>query len=171
MAKTEDHNGKEIFPQCRKISIPFSVNVRFPGDLDYIPAVRKFVSELLQVSDFSPKFAYRSEIIVDEICNNAVTYGCQTDDAHIELLNKIFDDRIEFTIRDQGGTNNNLRRLKTAVKSGSSGKKKQTKPGLGLEIVRMLSERLDVVIDEKNLTSVHVVRKREDERGDVTLSN
>ncbi|MBN1577944.1 MAG: ATP-binding protein [Chitinispirillaceae bacterium] len=171
MAKTEDNNEKKVFPYCRKISFPFSVNVRFPGDLDYIPAVRKFVSELLQVSNFSSKFAYRSEIIVDEICNNAVAYGCRTDDAQIELVNSIFDDRIEFTIRDQGGTKDNLRRLKTAVKTDADGKKEQTQQGLGLEIVRMLSERLDVVIDEENLTSVHVVRKREDDREELRPSN
>ena len=167
MAKTEDHHAKRSIPHAMKIRFPFSVNVRFPGDLEYIPAVRKFVAELLQVSNFSSKFAYRSEIIVDEICNNAVAYGCRTDDAQIDLLNTIFDDRIEFTIRDEGGTKDNVRRLKTAAKTTGRGKKEQTQQGLGLEIVRMLSERLDVVINEENLTSVHIVRKREDEREDV----
>jgi anti-sigma regulatory factor (Ser/Thr protein kinase) len=139
----------------------------------YIPAIRKFVAELLAVSNFDSKFAYRSEIIVDEICNNAVTFGCRTGDAEVELVNKVFDDRIEFTIQDQGGSKDNVRRLKNAVKTNHAGKKEQVHhhQGLGLEIVRMLSERLDVVIDEKNLTSVHVVRRREDERDDLRESN
>ncbi len=170
MAKTEDRKEKKGLPAYMKIQFPFSVNVRFPGDLEYIPAVRKFISELLQVSSFDSKFAYRSEIIVDEICNNAVVYGCRTDNAEIELINKVFDDRIEFTIQDQGGTKDNLRRLKNAVKTTAPEKKEQSQQGLGLEIVRMLSERLDVVIDEENLTSVHVVRKREDDREDIRTS-
>jgi anti-sigma regulatory factor (Ser/Thr protein kinase) len=171
MAKTEEHGTAKGIPSSMKIQFPYSVNIHFPGDLEYIPAIRKFVAELLAVSNFDTKFSYRSEIIVDEICNNAVVYGCRTDDAEIELVNKIFEDRIEFTIQDQGGTRDNVRRLKTAIKSGTDDKKDHTQQGLGLEIVRMLSERLDVVIDEENLTSVHIVRKREDERDDARTSS
>lgn len=143
------------------IIFPYKVSVRFPGDLEYIPSVRKFVSELLQVSNFSPKFAYRSEIIVDEICNNAVNYGCRTSNAEIELICEIFEDRIEFTINDQGSTKENLDQLMSVIKQPID-PEKDIQHGLGLEIVRMLSENVDVVIDEKNLTSVHIVRKRED---------
>ena len=171
MAKTNDSTKKENAMPCKNIHFPYTVNVSFPGDLEYIPAVRKFIAELLQVSNFDSKFAYRSEIIVDEICNNAVTYGCRSENAEIELRNTIFEDRIEYTIMDQGGSRENLRRLKHAVKSTVEGtEESSTQGGLGLEIVRMLSERLDVVIDEKNLTSVHVVRKREDERDDSKTS-
>ena len=162
MATTENNS----LSSCLNITFPYEVSIKFPGDLEYIPAVRKFIAELLQVSAFSPKFAYRSEIIVDEICNNAVVYGCQTEDAEIELKNEISKDRIEFTIKDQGGTKDNQRRLQKAADNTTETSKEQEKAGLGLEIVRMLSERLDVIIDDENLTSVHIVRKREDEQND-----
>lgn len=141
------------------IQLPYTIELSFPGDIEYIPAIRKFISEILLVSHFSPKFAYRSEIIVDEICNNAVSYGCRTDDAKIELLCNIYDDGIDFTIKDQGGDKHHIERLKNAINLESEQKSDK---GLGLEIVRMLSESLNVVIDEKNLTSVRIVRKRED---------
>lgn len=144
------------------ISFPYKVVISFPGDLEYIPSVRKFVSELLVVSHFSNKFAYRSEIIVDEICNNAVNYGCRNEDAHIELECEIFEDRIEFTIKDQGGSRENLQRLKSALKNENAAVDETSDKGLGLEIVRMLTEKMDLVIDDNNLTSMHVVRKRED---------
>ena len=143
------------------IHFPYKVAIRFPGDLEYIPAVRKFVSELLLVSSFSQKFAYRSEIIVDEICNNAATYGSQDEDSQIELICELFEDRIEFTINDQGGAKTHLERLQTALRTAGQKNTEEINAGLGLEIVRMLSESMDVVIDEKNLTSVHVIRKRE----------
>ncbi|MCX7725819.1 MAG: ATP-binding protein [Chitinispirillaceae bacterium] len=146
-----------------KIKFPFSVNIKFPGNMEYIPAVRKFVSELLQVCNFSPKFSYRTEIIIDEICSNSVLYGCKKEDAEIELTNTVYEDRVEINIKDQGGKKEDIKRLKNAIKRWEGEKTDQPKEGLGLEIVRMLSERLDVVIDENNLTSVHVVRKREDE--------
>jgi anti-sigma regulatory factor (Ser/Thr protein kinase) len=165
MATTENNE----FSSCMNIEFPYSVSIKFPGDLEYIPTVRKFIAELLLISDFSPKFAYRSEIIVDEICNNAVVYGCQTEDAEIELKNQIFDDRIEFTIQDQGGTRDNLIRLRKAADNASENTKEHDKAGLGLEIVRMLSERLDVIIDDDNLTSVHIVRRREGGQDNKTL--
>ena len=165
MAKTDNIDSNN-FSLCKHIHFPYKVNIRFPGDLEYIPAVRKFIAEVLQVSNFSPKFAYRSEIIVDEICNNAVVYGCQTENAEIVLSNTISEDTIEFNIQDQGGTQDNVKRLKKAVNTATNEKEENVQEGLGLEIVRMLSERLGVVINEDNLTSVHIVRKREDERED-----
>ncbi len=144
------------------LNFPYNVELRFPGDLEYIPAIRKFVSELLQVSGFSQKFAYRSEIIVDEICNNAVSYGCTGENPEIELICSLFSDRIEFTIKDQGGDIINVEKLHAALKTADLNKVEEINRGLGLEIVRMLSESLDVAIDKNNLTSVHVVRRRED---------
>lgn len=169
MAKTEKKNDRDS--SCKNIQFPYTIDIRFPGDLEYIPAVRKFIAELLQVSNFSPKFAYRSEIIVDEICNNAVVYGCKSENAEIVLSNTISKDRIEFNIQDEGGTQDNLKRLKKAVNETANNNENDPKEGLGLEIVRMLSERLDVLIDKDNLTSVHIVRKREDERDDLRSSN
>jgi anti-sigma regulatory factor (Ser/Thr protein kinase) len=143
------------------ISFPYKLAIRFPGDLDYIPSIRKFVSEALQVSNFNTKFAYRSEIIVDEISNNAVNYGCKNENAFVDLECFIYEDKIEFTIKDQGGDKNDLDKLKTAIKSELQ-KDEVEKKGLGREIVKMLSESMDIKIDDQNLTSIHIVRKREE---------
>jgi hypothetical protein len=34
--------------------------------------------------------------------------------------------------------------------------------GMGLEIVKLLSETIEINVDENNVTSIHVVRRRED---------
>jgi hypothetical protein len=34
--------------------------------------------------------------------------------------------------------------------------------GMGLEIVKLLSETIELNVDENNLTSIRVIRKRED---------
>ena len=141
----------------------YSVRLRFPGDIDYIPAVRKFVAEMLGAAKFSAKFAYRSEIIVDEVCHNAVTFGCQSPNAEIELAFRIHHDRVELEVKDPGkGKDTDRRRLKLAVERGASPDAMRPKEQLGLEIVKMLAEKLDFEIDENNLTSVRVVRRRED---------
>jgi len=142
------------------IEFPYKVKLQFPGDTEYIPSIRKFVSEILQVSNFSSKFAYRSEIIVDEISNNAVIFGCNEENACIDLECIVYEDRIEFTIRDQGGTKDNVDKLQNAIKR--TDENDVSKKGLGIEIVRMLSESMDIQVNKDNLTSIHIVRKREE---------
>ena len=148
----------------KKAAVPEVIHIKFPGDIDYIPPIRKFISDLLNSGDFSDKFAYRSEIIVDELCNNAITFGCTHVGAEIELLCSIFPDRIEIELKDEGGNEEDLIRLKTAINNKNPIKRKISKTlkrkNLGLEIVRMLSEELNFSIGEDNVTSIRVVRKR-----------
>lgn len=147
------------------IAFPYAIRVKLPSDLEVIPPIRKFISEILLVSGFSAKFAFRSEIIVDAICNNAITHGNGSDaDSEIEVACEVYADRFDVVVKDRGGSASNIERLKDAVQSG-----KQKTPlsdgemaGMGLEIVKLLSETIELSVDENNLTSIHVVRKRED---------
>lgn len=151
------------------MSFPYTVTVKLPSDLEVIPSIRKFVSEILQVSGFSAKFAFRSEVIVDAICNNAITYGSGGDgDSEIEVICEIHEDRMEVMVKDKGGTPEHLKRLKEAVQKSTPKARDipammgEVPTGMGLEIVKLLSEKIEFHVDENNVTSVHVVRKRED---------
>ena len=143
---------------------PHVIKMRFPSDLDYIPPVRKFIAETLQVNQFSPKFSYRSEVIVDEICHNAIQHGSRTMDANVEIGCTIFPDRFEFEVNDQGGNSEDLNRLKSAMSNTEvhSDDKHDDTRGLGLEIVRLLSEEVNLEIGKDNMTRIKIVRKRED---------
>ncbi|MGA2506747.1 MAG: ATP-binding protein [Chitinispirillaceae bacterium] len=134
---------------------PYRIAASFPGELEYIPLVRKLISDILQVLHFSAKFTFRSEFIVDELCNNAVTYGSGVDRSMVDLVCETYIDRVEFTVKDRGGSSENIKRLRQAIAAEPLGK------GGGLELVRMLAEKVTCSIDEKNLTQIHVVRKRE----------
>jgi len=142
-------------------------NLVFPGDLEYIPAVRKFVSDMLAAGNFSPKFAYRSEIIIDEICNNAVNFGCLSVDANVELACRIDTREVEFIIKDEGGRKEDVKKLSEAIKKKPPAKQPSAAKNagddkcLGLEIVRMISDRVDFQIDKNNITSVRVIKKRD----------
>jgi serine/threonine-protein kinase RsbW len=147
------------------LGFPYTITVKLPSDLEIIPSIRKFVSEVLQVSGFSAKFAFRSEIIVDAICNNAITYGSRGDtDSEIEVSCEVHSDRMEVVVKDRGGSSAHIKRLKEAVRRNRLGLPltRDDSTGMGLEIVKLLSETIEFCVDENNLTSVHVVRKRED---------
>jgi anti-sigma regulatory factor (Ser/Thr protein kinase) len=145
---------------------PYVFKVKFPSDLDYVAPVRKFVAETLTVNKFTPKFAYRSEVIVDEICHNAIIHGSRTVDATVEIECKIFPDRLEFQVNDQGGRKDDVERLKNVMKKADAHRadylQDKDARGLGLEIVRLLSEEIKLEVGADNMTTVRVVRKRED---------
>jgi anti-sigma regulatory factor (Ser/Thr protein kinase) len=73
----------------------------------------------------------------------------------VDLVCETYIDRVEFTVKDRGGSSENIKRLRQAIAAEPLGK------GGGLELVRMLAEKVTCSIDEKNLTQIHVVRKRE----------
>ena len=144
-----------------------NIKVNIPGNLGYVSAVRNLVSDLLQVNDYSRKFAYRSEVIVDELCSNAIQYGCKKDNSSIELSCLISDEKFEIQVMDEGGESVNLNKLKSAVDSDLSEInmevsriKEFARGGFGLEIVRMLSEEVELKIGEDNMTTLRVVRKK-----------
>jgi anti-sigma regulatory factor (Ser/Thr protein kinase) len=145
---------------------PLSFKIKFPSNADYIPPIRKFISEVLQVEHFNPKFSFRSEVIVDEICYNAVMYGSHSMEATVDLICSVFPDRVEFQINDEGGTHDHMERLKKVIEKGddTEPEAEQSKPnkGLGLEIVKMLSAKVNLKIKKDNVTSIQVVKQRED---------
>jgi anti-sigma regulatory factor (Ser/Thr protein kinase) len=147
------------------LTFPYTISVRLPSDLEIIPSIRKLVSEVLRVSGFSAKFAFRSEIIIDAICNNAITHGnVGSADNDVELSCIIHSDRVEVVVKDSGGSPADIEKLKEAVRRNRLGLPlpDYEAGGMGLEIVKLLSETIDINVDENNVTSIHVVRKRED---------
>ena len=144
-----------------KHDAPYRMAVSFPGELDYIPLVRKLFSDMLQVLHFSAKFTFRSEFIIDELCNNAVTYGSHTEPSAVELICEAYRDRVEFTVKDTGGSRENITRLRQAIDAPPVFNMTGQRRDNGLELVRMLAEDVTCSIDDKNVTQVHVVRKRE----------
>ena len=141
------------------------MNVSFPGNLEYVSPIRKFISEVLVRNNFSEKFAYRSEVIIDEICTNAISYGCKSAHALIEFQCLIYSDRIDFQVKDEGGNNEDVNRLRIAVEKTKEKQEDVSQidslgsDNLGLEIVRMLSEKIDLQIDQNNVTTIRIIRK------------
>ncbi|MDD5674286.1 MAG: ATP-binding protein [Chitinivibrionales bacterium] len=146
---------------------PAAISLAFPGDLEYIPAVRKFIAEAVASFGFNPKFVYRCEVIVDELCNNAVTYGCVSVTAAVKLTCRLFRDRAELAISDEGGKKENIVKLEQALKDSDAADRRQAvdKKNLGMEIVRLLAEKVDLHIDEtRGVTTVKVIKKCEETR-------
>lgn len=134
----------------------------FPGDVGIIPTVRKFVADVLVAHNFSSRYIYRSEIVIDEVCHNAIMHGCHKVDAEIVLIMHINEAGVEFFVQDEGGRTTDLQRLKKAIDKPKTIAAKSVDGKIGLEIVKMFSEEFDFHVGDDNLTSVRIMRKRED---------
>lgn len=142
-----------------------AVEVSFPADIDYIPSLRRLVSEIAAINKFTPRYAYRSEIIVDEICNNAVKFGSPQLDSRVKLQCLLHKDRMELVIVDQGGNKDDLERLRRVIETEEEPAGTYQMRGRGLEIVRTLSNKVDMKVTSDGVTEVHVVKFREDTEG------
>lgn len=131
--------------------IPGRLTVSFPGERDYIPLVRQLVSDTLQVFQFSLKFNFRTEFLVDELCNNAVINGSPWDRQPIEVLCDAYGDRVEISVTGPGGFRENIPRFREAIAETMLEK------GKGLDLIRLLSDTVTCTIDSNNVSHIHIV--------------
>ncbi len=140
-----------------------TISISLPALMFYVPLFREFVADTLLRVGFSEKFAYRTEIIVDELCSNAIRYGSHSPSARIDLRLAWNSEKIDLSITDEGGSEDNISALRKAI----TAPKRETstienfETNLGLEIVKMLSQTIEVSVDSNNVTSVHIVRNKE----------
>lgn len=135
--------------------IPFRLKVSFPGDIDQIPLVRQLFSDTFQILHFSPKCSFRSELLVDELCNTAMVHGSRSQRSSVELLCEAYQDRVEFSVIGDRGCRENGECAREAVAGTSFGKNSDT------SLLRMLCDSVTCAIDKNNASHIRVVRKRE----------
>ncbi len=134
-------------------------DVKLPSDLDYIPPLRQFISEIAKIEGFPKKFCFRTEILVDELCSNAIIHGSQDIQSRVALIAEFVKDELRLSVQDQGGSQPNVDNLKRAVSSVKPAS--PSKLGKGMVIVQMLSNELKLKLDDNGKTEVHVVRRRD----------
>jgi len=137
------------------------ITLNFPSELSFVPPVRQMVRRIAKQKNYSNKDAFRIETIVDEICNNAVEHGIQTDDKEVEACIAIDRKKIEITVTNQSDPEKieSLRKMSEYL-SAPKASFHDTR-GRGLALVKMLSN--DFQIDSSDVgTCVHVTKLREE---------
>ncbi|OGJ86490.1 MAG: hypothetical protein A2487_14880 [Candidatus Raymondbacteria bacterium RifOxyC12_full_50_8] len=145
------------------------VMVDFPGDIDYIPLVRKFFANLINAHDFSRRFAFRTEIIIDELCNNTIKFGKPRIGESIKLSCDIQNDQIVLDIFSPRSMGVDIIKLKKAVEE-KSGQKVAYESELerGIHIIKILCD--DIQVFDKDDICIRVIKKREQGEEFVSLS-
>ena len=79
------------------------IQLQIPSVAFYIEPVRAFVGNLAQSLGFSRKRVADIQLVLDEICSNAVRHGSADATVGVKLCISIDTDALEIIVRDTGG--------------------------------------------------------------------
>lgn len=133
-------------------------------NFSFVPGIRSCISRTAYNFGFDDREAYHIEIVIDEICNNAIEYGSKKKDGKINLECKFTKNTMEFIVKDFGDKGFNvdeaLRRGFNLLKEEvTKGELKAPRRGRGLIIVKKLVDKLDIRTG-KNGTQVRIIKKK-----------
>ena len=130
--------------------------MEIPSDLDYIPPIRQFVSELVEAKGFTKKFCFRTEVVVDELCTNAIVHGSQEINDHISVSVKFGEEQVKMVIQNKGGTEDNINSLKAAIEDPGSFFSREK--GRGIAMAKLLCDELKMEPSGEGFTQVVVIK-------------
>lgn len=136
-----DVSNKGIFTPMESTE---SLRISFPIDEGYVAHVRGLVADSALLAGFGQKFAHRSELVLEELLQNAVRLGTPGD---------IVDLECEIA-------GNELRLVLCGVPHGLAG---EMESGKSCEIVRMLASNLESGCDENGDNMIKVIHAFEPE--------
>ncbi|ERP31360.1 ATP-binding protein [Chitinivibrio alkaliphilus] len=134
------------------------ITASFPSTMEYVPIVREFVADSLRQYGFTDKFSYRMEIMVDELVVNAVQYGSLSQKSRVDLAVAVLTDHVSLVVKDEGGTPESISEMQESLLHSATGCETRSSR-LGLEIVKMLAESVEVSSEGETVTKVRVQRK------------
>ena len=138
-----------------------SIDVRIPSRLGFVPPVRQLVSRISKQKGYNNRDSFRIETIVDEVCNNAVEHGIDSDDSAIDLQVSINRKKIEIKVTNASDPKK-INALKEISRSLFVPKMTdEMKRGRGLSLVKMLSNEFNIEYSGVG-TCVHVTKLREE---------
>ena len=135
--------------------VPLTVNFSFPALVDFVGIVREYCSSLLEAHHFSSGFAYRTELVVDELWRNAVAHGALTPSARIEINLTLEINQCVITVINDGGSQAGLKELQQKIVH----KQQQGEETLGLSIIQVLTNSIEAQLLDDNRLAVTITRK------------
>ncbi|MFH0919311.1 MAG: ATP-binding protein [Fibrobacterota bacterium] len=132
------------------------VAIDFPGDIEYIPDVRRFISNIIGLREFSRRFTFRTEIIIDELCNNAIKFGRLKVGEFISLSCKISDAAVTLEVFNPGADEKELGRLRRAIAEEADSP--DAPAGRGIRIIKILCSSIE--IEERGGTLVRILKQK-----------
>lgn len=134
------------------MNIDNTVKLSFPTNMEYIPSVRKLFADCITAAGFNRRFSFRSEIVIDELCNNAIRHGSQDVDEYVTVyVEFITNDSLKITVENFNAELFSFKDLQTIINEDAQDS------GRGIKIVKILGD--SIKLNKKDCTSISVTRK------------
>ncbi len=128
-----------------------------PSCLKYIRPIQVFIGQLAQQLGFCRTRIYDIELIIDEVCSNAIEHGSKTPDSGIDVTLMFDSSKLEIHVRDKGKSlqENWLAtgRLDEVSQKMTPGNER----GHGIFLAEKLSDSLEILPNPLGGTDVQVV--------------
>lgn len=139
------------------------ISLKIPSDVFYVDLVRAFVGKLAERLKFSRKRGADIQLVLDEICTNAVKHGSSAVTDSIGLRITVDKDTLEILVQDTGSgdapaggwiTPERLREIEANRSPGSES-------GHGIFIVKAIADVHEMQCNAAGGTDVRVIFYRE----------
>lgn len=78
---------------------------KLPSSVRYIESVRVFIGKLSEILGFPKKRTADIQLVLDEICSNAVNHGSKSAESEIKIHITVDKRYLQLMVRDTGGQN------------------------------------------------------------------
>ena len=142
-----------------------TISMKMPSDISLVPSVRTCISDFVSLCGTDRKTLFQIELIIDELCNNAIEHGTQDLNKTIEVQCSVSDSQIEISVYN--GYSSRAAKNKTAQEIGQNMEKWADSPnntendfrGRGLGLVKIYSTNFEINSSNDG-TWVYVIKKK-----------
>lgn len=115
------------------------IEIKLPNNVAFICALRAFIKSLAQRMGFQLPKIEDIELVVDELCNNAMEHGSDPNSS-VWVIISVRDSALDILIRDEGKGKGSRRFLKDLQQIRRKRASPYSERGHGIYIVEMLSD-------------------------------
>lgn len=138
------------------------MELELSADYRLIPGVRACIARNSYNFGFKEREAYQIELIVDEICNNALEHGGLSPQDKLKVICNFDEGYLDLAVKDKGKREFNLEEILVKERELLEGKKlPENFPvrGRGLTIVKKFVDSITIETEEEGRI-VKIVKKK-----------
>ncbi len=128
-----------------------------PSCLEYIRPIQVFIGQLAQQLGFCRTRIYDIELIIDEVCSNAIEHGSETPNSGIDLTLMFDSSKLEIHVRDKGKCVQGNWLATGRLDEVSQKMTPDSERGHGIFLAEKLSDSLEILTNPLGGTDVQVV--------------
>ena len=147
------------------------IEIRLPSRLWYIEPILSLLKQLAEKLGFCEQRVADIQLVVDEICGNAIEHGSESDNEEIVISCILDEHQLAVLISDKGANGRGNWLTSEKLKEISQNRAPDRERGHGIYMVEQLSDELKMETNSFGGTDVRVVFSRPIGKPDLRRTN